>query len=78
LVRLIHKRQPQNNAAKLLATVEEADRGLLTWDEPEHTRRVRETYDPPTLLYVPEIVDLLSGHLISIMGRVVRLLTGIK
>jgi DNA processing protein len=41
---------------------------LLNWDEPEYPRRLREIYDPPTLLYVRGNVELLGRHLISIVG----------
>jgi len=41
---------------------------LLTWDKSEYLRRLREIYDPPTLLYVRGNVELLSQHLNSIVG----------
>jgi len=41
---------------------------LLTWDEPEYPQSLREVYDPPPLLYVRGNVELLSRHLISIVG----------
>ena len=40
----------------------------LTWDKSEYLRRLREIYDPPTLLYVRGNVELLSQHLNSIVG----------
>lgn len=64
----IHTRQPLSDAAKELAMVQAAGCRLLTWDEPEYPRRLREIYDPPTLLYVRGNVELLSRHLISIVG----------
>jgi DNA processing protein len=64
----IHKRQPLSDAAKELAQVQAAGCKLLTWDEPEYPRRLREIYDPPTLLYVRGNVELLGRHLISIVG----------
>jgi len=64
----IHLRQPLSDAAKELAQVQAAGCRLLTWDEPEYPRRLREIYDPPTLLYVRGNVELLGRHLISIVG----------
>ena len=64
----IHTRQPLSDAAKELAMVQAAGCRLLTWDEPEYPRRLREIYDPPTLLYVRGNVELLGRHLISIVG----------
>jgi len=64
----IHSRQPLSEAAKELALVEAAGCRLLTWDEPEYPQRLREIYDPPTLLYVRGNVELLGRHLISIVG----------
>lgn len=64
----IHTRQPLSDAAKEMALVEAAGCRLLTWDEPEYPRRLREIYDPPTLLYVRGNVELLGRHLISIVG----------
>ena len=64
----IHTRQPLSDAAKELAQVQAAGCRLLTWDEPEYPRRLREIYDPPTLLYVRGNVELLGRHLISIVG----------
>jgi DNA processing protein len=64
----IHTRQPLSDAAKELALVQAAGCRLLTWDEPEYPRRLREIYDPPTLLYVRGNVELLGRHLISIVG----------
>jgi DNA processing protein len=64
----IHTRQPLSDAAKELAMVQAAGCRLLNWDEPEYPRRLREIYDPPTLLYVRGNVELLGRHLISIVG----------
>jgi len=64
----IHTRQPLSDAAKELAMVQAAGCRLLNWDEPEYPRRLREIYDPPTLLYVLGNVELLGRHLISIVG----------
>ncbi|MGH9714532.1 MAG: DNA-processing protein DprA [Candidatus Acidiferrales bacterium] len=64
----IHRRQPLSDAAKELAQVQAAGCRLLTWDEPEYPQRLREIYDPPTLLYVLGNVELLGRHAISIVG----------
>ena len=64
----IHTRQPLSDAAKELAMVQAAGCRLLTWDEPEYPRRLREIYDPPALLYVRGNVELLGRHMISIVG----------
>jgi DNA processing protein len=64
----LHTRRPLSDAAKEMALVEAAGCRLLTWDEPEYPRRLREIYDPPTLLYVRGNVELLGRHLISIVG----------
>jgi len=64
----IHSRQPLSEAAKELALVEAAGCRLLTWDEPEYPARLREIFDPPTLLYVRGNIDLLGCHSISIVG----------
>jgi DNA processing protein len=64
----IHTRRPLSDAAKEMAQVQAAGCRLLTWDEPEYPQRLREIYDPPTLLYVRGNVELLGRHLISIVG----------
>src|SRR5579872_7591265 len=64
----IHSRQPMSAAAKELAQVQATGCRMLTWDEPEYPARLREIYDPPPLLYVLGDVELLSRHLISIVG----------
>ncbi len=64
----IHSRRAMSDAAKELAQAQAYGCRLLTWDEPEYPARLREIYDPPPLLYVVGNVDLLSRHLISIVG----------
>src|ERR1700749_1316844 len=64
----IHSRRPLSDAAKELAAAQAANCKLLTWDEPEYPARLREIYDPPPLLYVLGNIELLSKHLISIVG----------
>ena len=41
---------------------------MLTWDEPEYPARLREIYDPPTILYMRGNIELLSRPMISIVG----------
>jgi DNA processing protein len=64
----IHTRQPMSAAAKELAQAQAAGIRLLTWEEAEYPRRLREIYDPPPLLYVLGNIELLNCHLISIAG----------
>jgi DNA processing protein len=64
----IHSRQPLSAAAKELANAQAIGCRLLTWDEPQYPSRLREIYDPPPLLYVKGNVELLNGHIISIVG----------
>jgi DNA processing protein len=64
----IHSRQPMSAAAKEIAQVQAAGCRLLTWDEPEYPARLREIYDPPTILYTRGNIDLLAKPVISIVG----------
>jgi DNA processing protein len=64
----LHSRRPLSDAAKELAQVQAAGCRLLTWDEPEYPARLKEIYDPPPLLYVRGNIELLSRHMISIVG----------
>jgi DNA processing protein len=64
----IHSRQPLSDAAKELAKAQALGVRLLTWDEPEYPPRLRETFDPPTLLYVIGNIGLLCRHIVSIVG----------
>jgi DNA processing protein len=64
----IHSRRPLSDAAKELAQVQAVGCRLLTWDEPEYPARLKEIYDPPTLLYVKGNKELLNRHSISIVG----------
>src|SRR5215831_3069155 len=64
----IHSRQPLSDAAREVAAVEAVGCRLLTWDEPEYPPRLREIYDPPPLLYVKGNAELLSRHIVAIVG----------
>jgi DNA processing protein len=56
------------SAAKELAQAQAAGIRLLTWEEPEYPRRLREIYDPPPLLYARGNIELLNRQLISFVG----------
>jgi DNA processing protein len=64
----IHSRQAISAAAKELAQAQQAGYRLITWDEPDYPRLLREIYDPPPLLYVPGNTELLNRHKISMVG----------
>lgn len=68
VAQMIQTRQPLSAAVKELAQAQAAGIRLLTWDEPQYPRRLREIYDPPPLLYVKGNIELLNRHLISIVG----------
>jgi DNA processing protein len=64
----IHSRQPMSAAAKELAQSQQEGVRLLTWDEPQYPRLLREIYDPPPLLYVRGNAELLGRHSVAIVG----------
>ena len=64
----INSRRPLSDAARELAKAQAIGCRLLTWDEPEYPTRLREIYDPPTLLYVRGNVELLNRHVLAIVG----------
>jgi DNA processing protein len=64
----IYSRQPISAAAKELAQAQALGISLVTWDEPHYPRLLSEIYDPPPLLYVRGNMELLSRHLISVVG----------
>jgi DNA processing protein len=64
----IHSRQPLSDAAKELSQLQALGGRLVTWDEPAYPQRLREIYDPPTLLYLRGNAELLGRHLIAIVG----------
>src|SRR2546427_12458968 len=55
-------------AEKELAALRRNGSSLLTWEEPQYPRRLREIYDPPPLLYFRGDLALLSRHCISMVG----------
>jgi DNA processing protein len=64
----IYSKQPLSAAAKELAKAQAAGVRLVTWDEPVYPQRLREIYDPPPLLYVRGNAELLSRHILAIVG----------
>lgn len=64
----IHSQRSVSDAAKELTSAQAAGARLLTWDEPEYPPRLREIFDPPPILYVKGKSELLSRHIISIVG----------
>src|ERR1700677_3072469 len=68
VAQMIHSRQPMSAAAKELAQAQAAGIRLLTWDEPRVPQPLRGISDPPILPYVRGNIELLSPHLISIVG----------
>ena len=64
----IRSQKPLKDAEKELAQVKQLGVKLLTWDEPHYPRLLRETYDPPPLLYVKGNPELLARHMLAIVG----------
>jgi DNA processing protein len=64
----IHSKEPLRAAEKELAAVRKDGCRLLHWDESAYPRLLRETYDPPPLLYVRGNAELLARHAIAMVG----------
>ncbi|MBI3406070.1 MAG: DNA-protecting protein DprA [Acidobacteria bacterium] len=64
----IHSREAMSAAQKELAGVEHIGAKLLHWDEPQYPPLLRQTYDPPPLLYIRGNSELLAKHAIAIVG----------
>ncbi len=64
----IHSKEPLRAAEKELAAVRKDGCRLLHWDEPQYPRLLRETYDPPPLLYLRGNAELLAKHSIALVG----------
>jgi DNA processing protein len=64
----LHSGQSMSVAAKELAAVQKAGIRLMTWEEPAYPARLREIYDPPTLLYLRGNAELLARYSIGIVG----------
>ncbi|MBI3404856.1 MAG: DNA-protecting protein DprA [Acidobacteria bacterium] len=64
----IHSREPLKSAEKELAAAKQAGVRLLNWDEAAYPKLLVEIYDPPPLLYVRGNVDLLTRHMIGMVG----------
>lgn len=67
-VQAIHSRKLLADAEKELAQAEKLGVRLMHWDEPNYPSRLREIYDPPPLLYIRGNVELLSRHILSMVG----------
>ena len=64
----IHSQEAMSAAQKELAGVQQIGAKLLHWDEPQYPQLLRQTYDPPPLLYVRGNPELLAKHSIAIVG----------
>ncbi len=64
----IHGRDSHKAAEKELAQARQLGIHLLHWDEPSYPRLLAEIYDPPPLLYVRGNIELLSRHMIGMVG----------
>lgn len=64
----LHSREPLKTAEKELAQVRQLGVRLLHWDEPAYPQLLREIYDPPPLLYVRGNIELLSRHMLGMVG----------
>ena len=64
----IHSRESLRAAEKELAQARQLGITLLHWDEPAYPQRLLEIYDPPPLLYVRGNVELLSHHMMGMVG----------
>jgi len=64
----IHSQKPLKDAEKELAQAKQLGCRLLTWDEPEYPRLLREIYDPPPLFYVKGDAALLNRYAIAVVG----------
>ena len=64
----IRSQKPLRDAEKELAQAKQLGVKLVTWDEPHYPRLLRETYDPPPLLYMKGNPELLARHMVAIVG----------
>jgi len=68
VARAIHSQKALEDAAKELDEFAKLGGTLVHWDEAAYPRLLRETFDPPPLLYVRGNAALLSRHTIAIVG----------
>jgi len=68
VARAIHGRDSLKAAEKELALARQLGIRLLHWDEPAYPKLLVEIYDPPPLLYVRGDVELLSRHMLGMVG----------
>lgn len=64
---IFHK-EALKSAEKELAQANRLGIHLLHWDEPAYPHLLTEIYDPPPLLYVKGNVELLSRHMMGMVG----------
>ncbi len=64
----IHSREALSATQKEMAGIEHLGCKLLHWDEPHYPPLLRETYDPPPLLYVRGNPELLAKYAIAVVG----------
>jgi DNA processing protein len=64
----IHSQKALDDAAKELDEFAKLGGTLVHWEEAAYPRLLRETFDPPPLLYVRGDAALLARHAIAIVG----------
>ncbi len=64
----IHSQQALRQAEKELKRVQEIGCRLITWNDAAYPRLLREIYDPPALMYVQGDPEVLSRHMLAIVG----------
>jgi len=64
----IHTRTAVRAAEKELAEARRMGIHLLHWDEPAYPTLLKEIYDPPPLLYVRGNFELLTRHMLGMVG----------
>jgi len=64
----IHSRAPLTAAAQELEKVRQLGCRLLAWDEPDYPPLLKQTPDPPVLLYVRGDTSVLNTHCLAMVG----------
>ena len=68
IAQVIYSQKPLQRAEKELARVKEIGCQLITWNDAQYPRLLREIYDPPPLIYLLGDIEVLSRHSIAIVG----------
>lgn len=68
IAQAIYSQKPLRRAEKELARVKEIGCQLVTWNDAQYPRLLREIYDPPPLIYLRGNADVLNRHSIAIVG----------